>query len=155
MPKNLIIYFSATGTTQEAAQQLKQLTNADLIQLEPVHEFSNDYESIVAWGKQQLDNQQHPQIKTKLPDLTTYQTVYIGFPTWWQQPPMIIHSLFDEADFKDKTIVPFTTSMSTPLADSLPYLRKMSKSSGATLAAGFRYTNKNDLKSFLLKSSSY
>ncbi|WP_054671619.1 flavodoxin [Lentilactobacillus senioris] len=61
MPKNLIIYFSATGITQEAAQQLKQLINADLIQLEPVHGFSDDYESIVAWGgKQQLDNQQHP-----------------------------------------------------------------------------------------------
>ncbi|MGA3456353.1 flavodoxin [Lactiplantibacillus plantarum] len=72
------------------------------------------------------------------------------FPTWWRQPPMIIHTLFDTVNFKNKTIVPFTTSMESPISSSVPYLQKMADKDGAKLVKGIRYTNNNNLKRFLI-----
>jgi len=68
----------------------------------------------------------------------------------WSQPPMIIHSLFDEVDFSGKKIIPFTTSMSSTMEDSMPYFDEMvSKLSGVKLLDGVRYDNDGNLNNFL------
>ncbi|WP_237027420.1 hypothetical protein [Lactobacillus sp. S2-2] len=64
---------------------------------------------------------------------------------------MIIHTLFDDYNFKGKTIIPFTTSMSTPMSSSQKYIDQMAKKNQAKSKNGFRYENSNDLKKFLKK----
>jgi hypothetical protein len=61
---------------------------------------------------------------------------------------MIFHTLFDEYDFSGKTIVPFTTSASSPISESMPSVRKLAKDSEVT--DGLRYNNDDvQLKEFL------
>ena len=38
-----------------------------------------------------------------------YDTIFIGYPIWWYDMPMIIYTFFDEYDFSGKTIIPFNT----------------------------------------------
>lgn len=152
--RQLIIYFSASGTTKRAAQELQSLTGAEIFELTPAGHIPTTYEEWGAWGKEQLDQYRQPAIKS-LPDLANYQTIFLGFPTWWQQPPMIVHSFFNAADLTDKKIVPFTTSMSTPLKDSLPVLEQLIQAAGAHLLPGLRYTNPTELKRFLAANPDY
>lgn len=56
---------------------------------------------------------------------------------------MIIHTLFDQYNFRNKTIVPFTTSMSTPMSASMPYIRQMAQPYNATVLNGYRYDGNN------------
>lgn len=148
--KKLVLYFSVTGHTKQAADQLSQLTQADEVRIEPVKPYPIDYNRCTTIAQNQITDQARPKIKTKLPDLKQYDLIYLGFPTWWQQPPMIINTLFEQNDFAGKKIVPFITSGSSPLSDSIPFLKEMA--TGAKILPGFRYTNLNELKEFLQKN---
>ncbi|GEP23196.1 flavodoxin [Lentilactobacillus diolivorans] len=148
--KKLIIYFSASGTTKAAAEVIQSKTGADIVRLQPKEKYPDDYNNLVKVAKNQLDNGIHPAIKTTIPNLKRYRTILVGFPTWWHQPPMIIHSLFDRYNFSNKIIVPFTTSSSDPISRSMPEMRKLTQADGAKITSGFRYDNNDDdLDNFL------
>ena len=40
-------------------------------------------------------------------NLDDYDTIFIGYPNWWADMPMVLYSFFDEYDFAGKTIIPF------------------------------------------------
>ena len=44
-----------------------------------------------------------------MPALNDYDTIFIGYPIWWSDMPMILYSFFDQYDFSGKTIIPFST----------------------------------------------
>ena len=151
--KALIIYFSLSGNTQIAADQIKQYTNADIVRLEPQTPYPKDYDDYVPVARKQLKTKAYPAIKDNLPNLNQYSVIYVGFPTWWHQPPRIIHTLFRDYDFKNKVIVPFTTSMSDPISKSMPYIKKMAQKDHAKVINGFRYDDNNqELKDYLKKN---
>jgi hypothetical protein len=56
---------------------------------------------------------------------------------------MLIHTLFDKVDFSGKTIIPFTTSMSTPMGDSIPTMHRLASADDAKITSGFRYDDDN------------
>ena len=149
--KQLIIYFTSSGTTKRAAEKIQKATNAEIVELQPVTPYPVDYQDVAEQGKRELDGNVHPKIDlNSLPDIAKFDEIFVGFPTWWSQPPMIIHSLFDEVDFSGKTIIPFTTSMSSTMEDSMPYFDEMvSKLSGVKLLDGIRYDNDGNLNNFL------
>lgn len=148
--KALIIYFSLSGATQRAASKIQALTGADCVRLQRVPAYPDGYDNYVPVADHERLNHIHPQFTAGIPDLQRYHTILLGFPTWWQQPPMIIASLFDQYDFAGKVIVPFSTSMSTPIADCMPAIEQLADHAGATVAAGFRYAGDDQqLRAFL------
>ncbi|WP_251716253.1 flavodoxin [Lactobacillus agrestimuris] len=147
--RTLIVYFSLTGTTKGAAQYIEKETGADIIRLRPVKAYG-DYDSAARRGDRERRNNIHPALATNIPNFSKYQTVLIGYPTWWSRPPMIIHTLFDKYDFSGKTVVPFTTSMSTPIGPSEKVIRQLAKKDGATFKDGIRYdNNKSQVRTWL------
>lgn len=140
--KTLILYFSLTGTTKGAAQYIQKQTGADLIRLEPVKRYKG-YDDASKRGNRELRNNLHPALATKIPNFSKYNTVLIGYPTWWARPPMLIHTLFDKYNFKGKTVIPFTTSMSTPISQSEPTIKAMAQKQGATFKNGIKYDDNN------------
>jgi flavodoxin len=129
---SLIIYFSLTGNTKSAAEKLQKKTGAAIYQLQPEKPYPTDYNGIVAACEKEKDNQIHPKLGGNLPDFNQYSKIYVGYPTWWSQPPMIIHSLFEQGNFTGKEVVAFSTSASTPLADTVDVIQKLAKENGAT-----------------------
>lgn len=136
---SLVIYFSKTGNTERAAKRIQKETDARILRITPKIPYPNDYDETTRVAQRQIQQNIHPAIKTKLPSIKRYKHIYIDFPTWWMQPLMIIHTLFDRYNFRGKTIVPFTTSMST----SMLYIRQMAQPYNATVLNGYRYTGSN------------
>lgn len=148
--KALIIYFSMSGNTKAAAEQIQKDTGADIVRLQRATPYPKGYDNYSRVADHERRHHIHPAIKHNIPNLNQYSTILVGFPTWWQQPPMVIHSLFDTYNFQGKTIIPFTTSMSTPMSASMPYMRRMAQQDGATVKNGFRYDGNNgQLRKFL------
>lgn len=151
--RTLIIYFSMSGNTKRAAQQIQRYTGADIVRLRRAKAYPKGYDNYARVADRERRRNIHPAIKRNIPDLSRYDTVLIGFPTWWQQPPMIIHTLFDDYDFQGKTIIPFTTSMSTPMRNSMPTMTRLAQNDGATIKQGFRYDDNNkQLRKFLQRN---
>lgn len=144
----LIIYFSLSGNTKRAAQKIQALTGADIVNLEPKTPYPAGYSNYVPVAQNEFEQQIHPEIKTALPDLDKYDTIYLGYPTWNGRVPMIFYSLFDKYDFSNKTIVPFTTTAGSSVNESMPYVQELAATSKVT--DGFRYNNNDtQLKEFI------
>ena len=59
-----------------------------------------------------------------LKNLAEYDTVYLGFPIWWNQAPRLINTFLEKYDLSGKTVIPFATSGSSNISNAESELRK-------------------------------
>lgn len=126
--KTLVAYFSCTGTTKSAAQQLAQTMGADLYEIKPAKPYTSadlDWNNKNSRSSVEMkDASSRPAIATKVADMAQYETVFVGFPIWWDLAPTIINTFLESYDFKGKAVVPFATSGGSSIANSEKALRK-------------------------------
>ena len=110
--KILILYFSvfhsADKFTEKFAKLIAEQTGGDLIEIQSVKEYPDEYKPLEALAKEEQDADERPDIKNKI-DISGYDTIFIGYPIWWYTLPQILFTLFDKYDFSGKTIIPFNT----------------------------------------------
>ena len=110
----LVAYFSATGETARLAGTLARAAQADLYEIRPEHPYTaadlNWHDNQSRSSVEIKDPACRPGIAGELPDLTRYDTVFVGFPIWWYQAPRIIETFLASCDFSGKRVVPFATS---------------------------------------------
>ena len=92
---------------------------------------------------EQFHEQQAKVIENKI-EKDKYQTIYLGYPIWWGTNPKIILTLLDTYDFSDKTIIPFCTSGSSGIEESVNSLRKYN--SKLNIKDGKRFAASDDDK---------
>ena len=117
----LVIYFSRTGeqytvgvidkgNTAIVAEMIAEETGADLFEVLPVDDhYPTTYNELTDVAKQEQNDKARPAYAGELPDLSGYDTVFIGAPVWWGDWPMILYTVFENNDFSGKKLVPFST----------------------------------------------
>jgi flavodoxin len=136
----LILYFSATGTTKKIAERISTKLGSDIVEIIPKEKYKDedlDYNSDCRANREQNDSKARPEIKNKI-DISKYDTIYLGYPIWWGTNPKIILTLLDSYDFTGKTIIPFCTSGSSGIGQSVADLRKYNKN--LTILDGKRFS---------------
>ena len=123
--KILVAYFSWSGNTEQMAQMIADDLNADLFQIVPVEAYTDDYDAVVDQAQQEQSEGARPEIAGDVENFDAYQTVFIGYPNWWSDVPMIINTFLERHDFTGKTVIPFCTSASSGLGDSGKLLEEM------------------------------
>ena len=84
-----MVYFSATGNTEQAAQYIAGLTGGDLFELEPAEPYSEedldwtDDNSRVSREHDDESLRDVPLVADTVENWAEYDTVYIGYPIWW------------------------------------------------------------------------
>ena len=127
----LVVYFSATGNTEEAANYIAAATNADVFELEPVEPYTDDdlnwtdENSRVVYEHDNPDARDVELVATTVPHWETYDTVFIGYPIWWGIAAWPVDGFVEANDFTDKTVIPFCTSSSSGLGESGELLADM------------------------------
>ena len=123
----LVAYFSATGTTKEAATELAKAANADLYEIEPEKTYTTadlDWHDSASRSTVEMKNpKSRPAIKGKVENMAQYDTVYVGFPIWWYTAPTIINTFVETNDLKGKTVVTFATSGGSTVAKATKDLK--------------------------------
>ena len=86
--KTLVVYYSATGNTEEAANYIAAATNADIFELEPKEPYTDadldwtDDNSRVVYEHDNPDARDIELVAATVPDWELYDTVFIGYPIW-------------------------------------------------------------------------
>ena len=106
----LLVYFSYTGHTKYIAEIIKQNINCDVIRLEPVIPYSNDYNKVVNDEQNQESSDIIPEIKDINIDLDLYDTIIIGTPVWWYRSAPVIRAFLKKYDLSNKIIIPYATN---------------------------------------------
>ena len=82
-------YFGGTlryinkGNTQIAAEILQSLIGADIVRLDTKVPYSDDHDAVVAQGKREVEKHFRPEIKPLSVDISDYDVIAAGTPTWW------------------------------------------------------------------------
>lgn len=105
----VVIDGEVLGNTQYVAYVIKENTGADIFRIEPETSYPTDHETLVDMAAEEQDNNARPAIKDSIENLEQYDTIFVGYPNWWGDMPMILYSFFDTYDFSGKNIIPFNT----------------------------------------------
>ena len=120
----LVVYFSATGNTEEAAGYIAGLTGGDLFELEPVEPYTSedlnysDDNSRVSLEYADESLREVELVADTVENWGDYDTVFIGYPIWWGIAAWPVDGFVEANDFTGKTVIPFCTSSSSGLGQS-------------------------------------
>ena len=135
----LIAYYSYTGNTEAAAQQIADLTGGTLAEIQRV----NAYEDLRTEAEAEIQNGDRPEITVSTDNVEEYDTIFVGYPIWWDEAPAMIATFLESYDLSDKTIIPFCTSSSDPIDNSLHIFHELCPN--ANMLDGLRANDENDI----------
>lgn len=125
--KTLVAYFSAQGHTEAVASRIAELTGADIFRIEAAEPYAaNPYDD-----SDRIQREAYNDLRPAVAQLLTesevakYDTLYIGTPTWWHQPAMVVCTFLETYDLSGKVVIPFATyGATTYLNETLQKLYK-------------------------------
>lgn len=127
----LVVYYSATGNTEQAANYIADITGGDLFELEPADPYTDadlnysDDSSRVVREHDNPDERNVELVADTVDNWDEYDTVFIGYPIWWGIAAWPVDTFIEANDFTGKTVIPFCTSASSGLGESGQLLEEM------------------------------
>ncbi len=139
----LVAYFSHTGNTEAVAQQIADLTGGTLAEIQRAEEYGNLQEEAQA----EISQGAFPEITVSVDNVADYDTVFVGYPIWWDEAPAMIATFLHTYDFSGKTVIPFCTSASDSIDNSLHIFSELCPD--AVLAEGLTANDTEEIEPWL------
>ena len=126
--KAIVIFFShagdnyavgniEVGNTKIVADYISKITGAEQFEI-ATHKYDGmAYTPLTQLAKKEQQNGELPPYEGKIPDLSGYNTVFIGGPVWWGTYPQVMFTAFKDMNLDGKTVYPFTTHEGSGLAN--------------------------------------
>lgn len=121
----LIVYLSRTDNTRAVAEIIHQRTGGDIAAIELQTPYPDDYRTTVKQVSDENASGYSPPLKPLPFEVSDYQHVFIGFPTWGMQLPPPLKSFVSCSDLAGKNIYPFNTNAGYGLGSSLTTLKSL------------------------------
>ncbi len=135
MSKSIVIFFShagdnysvgniEVGNTKIVADYISEITGADQFEI-VTHKYDGmAYMPLIELAKEEAKKGELPPYEGTAPDLSQYDTVFIGGPVWWGTYPQVMFTLFKDINLDGKTVIPFTTHEGSGLASCANDVKK-------------------------------
>ena len=123
--KSLVVYFSWSGNTQNVAEAIKANTDSDIFEIIPETPYSDDYDTVLELAQEEQSENVRPAISGSIDNIGDYDVIFVGFPNWWGDMPMILYTFFDSYDLSGKVIAPFCTSGGSGLSNTVNEIKEL------------------------------
>ena len=135
MSKSIVIFFShagdnysvgniEVGNTKIVADYISEIKGADQFEI-VTHKYDGmAYTPLINLAKEEANKGELPPYEGTAPDLSQYDTVFIGGPVWWGTYPQVMFTLFKDINLDGKTVIPFTTHEGSGLASCASDVKK-------------------------------
>ena len=125
----LVAYFSLAGeqygvgvieegNTSIIAHMIAEQTGADLFEIQAVTPYPTSQSKLLEVSQQEKSDNARPEIVGTVDNMDDYDTIFIGYPNWWGDMPMIVYNFLESYDLSGKTIVPFCTHGGSGLSNT-------------------------------------
>ena len=131
-PKSLVVYFSWSGNTENVARSVQTQADADIFELVPATPYSDDYNTVLEVAQEEQREDARPAISGSIENISDYDVIYVGFPNWWGDMPMILYTFFDTYDLSGKTVAPFCTSGGSGLSGTVNEMKSLEPNATVT-----------------------
>ena len=135
MGKSIVIFFShagdnysvgnvEVGNTKIVADYISEIVGAEQFEI-VTHKYDGmAYTPLTRLAQEEANKGELPPYEGKAPDLSQYDTVFIGGPVWWGTYPQVMFTLFKDINLDGKTVYPFTTHEGSGLASCVSDVKK-------------------------------
>ena len=130
--ESLVVYFSWSGNTENVAKSIQSQTDSDIFEIVPATPYSDDYDAVVDLAQAEQSEDARPAIADSIENIADYDVIYVGYPNWWGDMPMILYTFFDSYDFSGKTVAPFCTSGGSGLSDTVNAIKELEPNAAVT-----------------------
>lgn len=130
--KSLVVYFSWSGNTENVAKSIQSQTDSDIFEIVPATPYSDDYDTVVDLAQEEQRNNARPAISGSIENIEEYDVIYVGFPNWWGDMPMILYTFFDTYDLSGKTVALFCTSGGSGLSGTVNEVKSLEPNATVT-----------------------
>lgn len=120
----LIAYFTYTDHTAVIARQIHDRVGGNLVRIKTVKPYPKSYNQTVDQAQKEQSENARPKLATRIPNMQSYNIVFLGFPNWWGTMPMALFTFLEQYNFSGKTIIPFVTHEGSEFGQSLSDLHK-------------------------------
>ena len=120
----LVVYFSWSGNTESVANEIQAQTGADIFEIVPAEPYTDDYNTLLDIAQQEQADDVRPAIADTV-DVSGYETIFLGYPNWWGDMPMIVYTFLDDYDLSGKTIAPFVTSGGSGFSNTISAIEEL------------------------------
>ncbi|MBO8416124.1 MAG: hypothetical protein IAB19_07090 [Proteobacteria bacterium] len=108
----------SVGLTEHIGDLIAAETGADKILLRRAKLLPNDYQQAADLA----DAEQHAHARPALafmPDVSAYDVIFVGFPTWSGTYPAAFDIFFDTGALEGKVVIPFCTHLGSGFGNAL------------------------------------
>lgn len=112
------------GHTAAAAEFVQKAVGGDIFEIETVKTYLEDHMKMIYEAKEELENGVRPELKD-YPVLGEYDTIFLGFPNWWNTMPMPVVGFLEHYNWTSKRIISFVTSGGGGFGRSIEDLKKI------------------------------
>lgn len=131
----IVVYFSRAGenygvgnveigNTAHIANFIIDNTGADRFEIIPEVPYPEAYDETTKIAQREKNENARPAYKGEA-DLSSYSTVYLGYPIWYGTMPMIVKTFLENNDLSGKTVIPFSTHAGSGWGSSLDDLKEL------------------------------
>lgn len=106
--KTLVVYYSWGNNTKAVGEYIAEKLKADSLKLKTKKPYPTDYNDCVSRVGKDGKNYE-PELSTAIPDLSEYDTVFVGAPCWWGTIANPLRTFLHQNDFSGKKVIPFMT----------------------------------------------
>ena len=132
--KSLVAYFSRPdenynvgnvheGNTKLLAEALAEAISADTFEIIPAEKYPKDYQACVEKATEEGSTNARPAYIGDVKNWDDYDTIYLGYPIWWGDIPMIVYTFLENHDFSGKTVIPFNTHEGSGNANTYEFIK--------------------------------
>lgn len=121
----VVINGKVLGNTQYIATLIQKDTNGDIFRIESKISYPTDHRTLVDLAKEEQNKSARPELAKKIENLKEYDIIFIGYPNWWGDMPMIMYTFFQEHDFSGKTIIPFNSHGGSGFSNTINTIEKL------------------------------
>lgn len=118
--KKLVVYFSRAdenynvgsvevGNTEILAHEIAMGVGADEFKIVPATKYPISYMETVELATKEKESEARPEYIGEVSDFSQYDTIFLGYPIWWGDMPMIVYSFLEKHNFEGKIVAPFCT----------------------------------------------
>lgn len=125
----VVINGEVLGNTQYMAYVIAENTNADIFRIEAEKPYPTDHRTLVDLAADEKEQKARPAIKEQITNLDDYDTIFLGYPNWWGDMPMILYTFLESYDLSGKTVIPFNTHGGSGFSSTISTIRSLQPNS--------------------------
>ena len=131
---------NTVGTISVLANMIHNRVGGDLYSIDTAVAYP--VSTLIDFAADEQEQNARPELLNHIENLDQYDTIFIGYPTWWYDLPMVMYSFFDEYDLSGKTIIPFNIHNGSRFSSTIQTIERL-EPDATVIEDGFTVNERN------------